>query len=87
MDKEMIQRAYQAAADWVCTTFPNGEERYPHWPMIEAAIKASQLPEELEKANKRIKELEGDLVAIDKHYEVLWKELRVMTKQKDKTNG
>lgn len=45
MDKLMLDHgaegaAYQAAADWVKETFPKGEERYPHYPMIHAAIMA-----------------------------------------------
>ena len=40
--EEEKKQAYQAAADWVSKTFPNGEERYPHWPMIEAALEAAE---------------------------------------------
>ena len=39
VDKEAFKHAYQAAADWVSSN-PEVHERYPHAPMIEAAIVA-----------------------------------------------
>jgi len=51
MTEEEKTQAYQAAADWVSNTFPNGEERYPHWPMIEAALEAAEKVREQESVN------------------------------------
>lgn len=38
---DMVERAWQAAADWVSTTFPDGGEKYPHYPMIKAVLQAA----------------------------------------------
>ena len=51
-EREM-KEAYQAAADWVSKTFKNGEERYPHWPMIEAALEAAEKVRDEEKFSVR----------------------------------
>jgi hypothetical protein len=39
IDTDAFKHAYQAAADWVSSN-PEVHERYPHAPMIEAAIEA-----------------------------------------------
>ncbi len=43
--------AFEAACDWIRKTFPNGEERYPHYTMIQVALRAYLESEKQE--NKR----------------------------------
>lgn len=40
LQKDAIDAAYKAAVDWIKVTFPNGEEKIPHYPMISLAVQA-----------------------------------------------
>jgi hypothetical protein len=40
IDKSALDEAYKVACDYIKITFPNGEERIPHYPMIALAVQA-----------------------------------------------